>query len=235
MNKIYKILFVSVITFTVIGYGTASATTVSMVPNKTVTTANSYLNVTFKIIPNTANYAEKISLSFPADMLEVTSFNFSPSWIALNQPGYDAIDNNSGTLVKTGGYPSGFTTMTDFGTVTFRTKKAGTAAISVKNDSQAFDINGPSALTGAAVIVNITTASTKPAGVSAITPTPTQKSDIEAVMSASTTPTFDNITLIAAPAEATDGNTYAILWVVIILLILFTSAFMFLYKQKTRK
>lgn len=76
-------------------------------------------------------YTVRFTIAFPPDKFEVTSFVFASSWIAVSQPGYDVIDNGRGELIKTAGFPRGFTSPQAFGTVTFRAKQAGDASIVV--------------------------------------------------------------------------------------------------------
>ena len=87
-----------------------SPTTVNVEPDKTFT-VQIYIN------PQSATYSAKVELKYPADLLKVNSFTINDSWMALKQSGYDAIDNVSGTLLKSGGYPGGFTNKILFGTV----------------------------------------------------------------------------------------------------------------------
>lgn len=77
------------------------------------------------------NYTVRFTLGFPPDVLEVTSFTFAPHWLAVPQPRYDLIDNKSGELIKTAGFPQGFSLPEPFGTVTFRVKTVGKAIITV--------------------------------------------------------------------------------------------------------
>lgn len=77
------------------------------------------------------NYTVRFTLGFPSDMLEVTSFDFAPTWLAVPQPRYDLIDNKSGELIKTAGFPQGFSSSIPFGTVTFRAKSIGKSIIAV--------------------------------------------------------------------------------------------------------
>lgn len=88
------------------------------------------------------NYTVRFTLGFPSDILEVTSFTLSPSWIAVPQPGYDLIDNTRGEFIKTAGFPKGFSLPESFGTVTFRAKAAGEANITV--GPRSFVLNGES-------------------------------------------------------------------------------------------
>lgn len=78
-------------------------------------------------------------LSFSSDVVSVSDFTFADGWQALSQPGYDEVDNNNGTLIKTGGYAGGFSTQTLLGTVTLTADAVGLASISVNSDSAAYD------------------------------------------------------------------------------------------------
>lgn len=105
-----------------------SPTTVNVEPGETFT-IQVYVN------PQSATYSAKVELKYPADLLKVNSFVIDDTWMALKQPGYDAIDNVSGTLLKSGGYPGGFTNKILFGTVVFGAIKAGSATISVGSNT----------------------------------------------------------------------------------------------------
>ncbi len=85
------------------------------------------------------SYTARFTLGYPADLLEVTSFTFASSWLPLSQSGYDLIDNSNGQLIKTAGFPQGFSTAQAFGTVTFHTKQAGQAVLTV--GPQSFILN----------------------------------------------------------------------------------------------
>jgi len=111
-----------------------SPTTVNVVEGKTFTVsvaANPY---------GVANYTTKLALSFPADLLEVRSFTMGENWMPLIQPGYNLIDNVNGSLIKTGGYPNpGYSSIVNFGTITFYAKKAGTGTVRVGTGSVSYD------------------------------------------------------------------------------------------------
>jgi len=82
----------------------------------------------------------KLSASFPASMLEVVSFTQTTGWIPLATPGSDLIDNATGSLIKTAGFPARVTAQKQFGTITFKTKSVGTATVSIAGDSMLIDI-----------------------------------------------------------------------------------------------
>ena len=48
-----------------------------------------------------SQYTVRLSIAFPSDLLEVTSFAFGQNWIAVSQPKYDVLDNKQGQLIKT--------------------------------------------------------------------------------------------------------------------------------------
>lgn len=106
-------------------------------------------------------YTVRFSVKFPADSVEVVSFSLDSDWMAVLQPSYDLIDNENGQLIKTAGFPSGFSEKEDFGTITFRAKRAGEFVITT--DSQSFILNVQSESTLSArpqVLVIVTEAAT---------------------------------------------------------------------------
>ena len=91
-------------------------------------------------------------------MLEVKSFTFAHLWMALVQPGYDSVDNVSGVLVKTAGYPGGLSSSASFGTISFSAKKAGSGVITIGDNSLAFAATSQSVLRAAPISLSITAA-----------------------------------------------------------------------------
>ncbi len=96
----------------------------------------------------TTNYAEKIEVNFPAEKIEVVSFTQAPNWMSLSQTSYDVTNNETGVLIRTAGYPSGITSATTFGTITFRAKTEGSGTISFGSGSVAYEQNGQPAILG---------------------------------------------------------------------------------------
>lgn len=94
------------------------------------------------------SYTVKAAVSFSPELLEVESFSFAPGWLPLSQPGYDSVDNSSGSLVKTAGYGGGFTGQVAFGTITFRAKASGTASVSISGATQILNANNQNSFTG---------------------------------------------------------------------------------------
>ena len=77
------------------------------------------------------DYTAKIEVTYPSNLLSVTSFDQASGWISIAPSGYDSIDNAGGTLIKTAGYPKGISGATDFGTITFMPIGTGSGTISV--------------------------------------------------------------------------------------------------------
>jgi hypothetical protein len=68
----------------------------------------------------------------------------------VREPGYDSFSNTNGTLVRTGGYPDGFSGVTGFGSAVFVAKKSGSGTISFSDDSMALDANNTNQYNGGA-------------------------------------------------------------------------------------
>ncbi len=135
---------------------TLAATTVSFSPASVSVKPGQNFNVSVVVNPQgTSNYVEKVVLNYPADLLQVNSFTLGSTWMALTQPGYDLTDNTNGVLIKSAGYPNGFSSATTFGTVSFYAKKAGSGTITIGSNSLAFEVNSQSALSGSPVSITI--------------------------------------------------------------------------------
>ncbi len=149
MKKILLTFALTALGVMVLAVSAIAATTVSLSPANVSVTSGKTFNVTISVNPQgIANYTEKIELNYPADVLEVRSFNFGGSWMPLAQSGYDLIDNANGVLIKTAGYPGGLSSTATFGTVSFYAKKAGSGTIKLGNGSLALDANNQNVLSG---------------------------------------------------------------------------------------
>ena len=105
------------------------------------------------------NGAVKIEVSYPANLLSVSSFIQSPVWMSNTETGYNLIDNTNGILIKTAGYPRGFISAVPFGIITFTAKADGVATVRVENGSIALDVSGKNAFSGnSQSVINITKA-----------------------------------------------------------------------------
>lgn len=148
------------------GMPAIASTSASLSPATMSVTQGENFNIVIAVDPQgAANYAEKIELDYPADMLEVTSFTYANGWTALTSSDYDMTDNAHGVMIKTAGYPKGISSLTTFGTASFSVKKAGSGTIALGSKSVAFEINNQSAITGSSV-------SFTSSAVQALTPAP---------------------------------------------------------------
>jgi len=95
---------------------------------------------TFNVTINVNPGSEKIDmvrtkLTFSPDYLEVKSFSTTPTFSF--QAGGNGFDNVTGTISEGAGVPGGITTPTNFGTIAFVVKKAGSAQVAISQDSLA--------------------------------------------------------------------------------------------------
>jgi hypothetical protein len=236
--KKYILILYSAIIIGIFGLMTPAfaATVATLAPGNVNAVVGKSFTVTINVNPQgSMNYAEKLEIDFPPDILEVTSFNFASNWMALTQSGYDITDNTNGTLTKTAGYPSGFSGETPFGTITFRTKKSGNGLIRIGNTSMAFEANAQTAIVGSGTtfIVSDNTPApvaikTKPSTLSKeIKTTPTVQIDKNIVPASTVEPTSS--TQAASAGEATSSN-YNWVWIIFVIIIAILG--WWIYKRK---
>ncbi|MDO8523205.1 MAG: cohesin domain-containing protein [bacterium] len=84
-------------------------------------------------------FTVKAAIAYPAELLRITSFTFSDTWTPLNQPGFNEINNEKGSIIKTGGYPGGISAPVIFGIITFKGIKEGSATVAITDDSIVFN------------------------------------------------------------------------------------------------
>ena len=130
-----------------------AATSVSFAPVNVSVRQGQTFTLTIGVNPQgVKNYTAKTELHYPADLLEVKSFTFAPSWMPLAQSGYDLTDNTNGVLIKTAGYQGGISSTATFGTVSFLAKKSGNGTITLNSgNSLALDANNQNVIAGASV------------------------------------------------------------------------------------
>jgi len=149
MKKITLTSIAAVIGMFTFAIPVLAATTASLSPASMSVAPGEKFIVIISVNPQgTANYAEKLEVNYPSDILEAASFTLGDKWIAMTAAGYDSTDNINGVLIKTAGYPSGFSSSAVFGTVSFTAKKAGSGTIKIGNSSLAFQASAQSAITG---------------------------------------------------------------------------------------
>ena len=156
--KTYKIFTIGAALGVMMFAGSAFAATTATLSPETITVApGAEFTVTVGVNPaGTTDDAEKMEIDYPANALEVVSFTQAPTWMALTQPGYDLNDTTNGVLIKTAGYPTGFSSATTFGTITFKAKNStATGSITIGANSKAFQESSQSAISGNAVAFTI--------------------------------------------------------------------------------
>ena len=141
MNRITKkfifIIIFGVLGITILATPALATTTLLFAPaNIDITKGEDF---TIRVVANSErdikSYTVKLVLEYPADLLKVKSFIIADNWMQLNQPGYDLTDNTNGLLIKTAGFPGGFSGLTVFGSISFSAKKTGKGIIKVRKDS----------------------------------------------------------------------------------------------------
>lgn len=147
--------------------------------------AGQTFTVTVSAVPSGGSvYTVKANMQYPANLVEVTGFSFAEGWFQLTQAGYDLVDNTSGTLIKTAGFPGGVSAAKTFGTVTFRAKAAGTATINTTGLSQMLDAANNNLYSGGGTsVVTISAAAPKstvsPAATGQVTASPSATPTVE--------------------------------------------------------
>ena len=133
-----------------VGFTTASSAEASSVifePNVITVQNGKMFTLPVVIDPSgIPQYTVRLAITFPPDLLEVASFAFRENWLAVPQPGYDSVNNIVGELIKTGGFPKGFSSPVPFGTITFRAKAGGESMIIVGTQSFVLDAENRSTL-----------------------------------------------------------------------------------------
>lgn len=142
-----KISIVLVLLLVIIIPQVSLASSVSLISSASVTEPDKTFTLSIYVNPeSTVSYTAKTDISFPADLVSVESFTYAPTWLPIDKPGYDLIDNTSGKLIKTAGYPSGFSQETLLGTVVLKAKSAGVITISTDQESYVLDEDGNNTL-----------------------------------------------------------------------------------------
>ncbi len=158
--KKYIIAIAMVAAGMLVGVSALAATLITLSPTAVSVKTGQTFTVAVSANPQgVKNYTVEVKLNYPADLLQVKSFTFGSQWMALNQPGYDLIDNTNGVLIKTAGYPQGFISNARFGTITFQAKKTGSGVVALANGTVALDQSNQNVFAGSSqVTVSVATA-----------------------------------------------------------------------------
>ncbi|MBX4198995.1 hypothetical protein KW800_01825 [Candidatus Parcubacteria bacterium] len=134
----------------------ASASTAYFTPATVTVKPGQSVTLSIIVDPQGAQvYTAKIAVSYPSDLVSVTSFSPASGWLSLNQPGYDVVDNAAGSLIKTAGYAGGFSGVKIFGTITLTAKASGSATVSITGTTQVLGANNENSFSsgGRAIVV----------------------------------------------------------------------------------
>jgi hypothetical protein len=148
MKKYFLVIAIFTLTF-LMSSPLARASSVNLLPVSRSITAGETFQVKVMVDPlGEKIFTAKVVLTYPADLLKVVVFTFDEQWMPLNQTGLNQINNETGRLIKTGGYPAGLSAQTALGTVTFRALKTGEAVVTVGEDSMVLDSQSANNLIG---------------------------------------------------------------------------------------
>lgn len=159
----------------------ASAASFVVTPSSGSYTTGDLVTLNIAVNPSGSTvYTAMLDAQFSAGTFEIVSFSLNDSMLPLKQPGYDALNNNTGVLTKTGGYAGGISSVTLFGTLVLRAKGSDTGTFTVNDSSKLLDSNNTDQQSGSQTMSFIITA--KPPTVSKPTivpPVTTQEETIQ--------------------------------------------------------
>ncbi len=170
MKKIYITILLALFGVMAIA-SSASAATLQFTPTVFNVSAGESFNMVVSLNPEaTKNYVTKLEISFPANILSVSSFTLGSSWTAISMPEYNVTDNTNGILVRGAGFPGGTSGPVTFGTITFTAKNGGSGTVTMNTaNSLSLGGAGQNLLIGSAeASVNVTAV----AGATTVTPPP---------------------------------------------------------------
>ena len=206
-----------------------AATNVTLTSSRSTATVGQYFTVAISINPSESVYTSKISLAYSSDKIQYSSFTQGANWLPLVQTGYDLVSASTGSIVKTGGYPKGVSTPVNFGTLTFKATKVGTATIAVATGTQILNVNNQNVSSGSANQIQIVI---KPAPVATTAiNTSSTSTDLSATSSLDETAT-------TSPLVAAAGGTGIagwILWLLLIILLIAMAIYVYIRMIRPKK
>jgi len=212
----------------------ASAATFVITPSNGSYTVGDNIVLTVSASPaGSTIYTAMLDARFSASTLEVVSFTLNNALLPLKQSGYDALNNSSGVLTKTGGYTGGITTTGTFGVIVLRATAAGTGTFAVADTSKLLDSNNTDQQSGEQTNSYTIVAKPEPQVVAAPQTTvqatseqkaPAAKAAAPKTTAVNTTATGSSATSTQVAAAATFGMGSVLTWVLGILALLGTFA-----------
>lgn len=157
MHHVKKILILTALPLFLLFTPKTVAATISLTPANISVHEGENFAVDVYVNPSGAKgYTVKMDASFTPQTLKISGWNFENTWIPINQPNYDLIDNKQGKLIKTAGYGNGFTNTILLGKANFTAEKAGQAVITINSNALIYNELGKNTYTGAnTVSINI--------------------------------------------------------------------------------
>ncbi len=181
MKKLLILSGVTAVIVGLVGVASAASGTISLSPMAKNVSVGQTVAVAVTVNPSSGSvYTVKAKIAYPANLLQVQSFEFSNGWLPLAQSGYDLVDNVNGVLIKTAGYAGGLSTPKTLGTITFKVKAAGTIAITVAGDSMLLDATNANVLSGrsGSTLISVQATSAPAPKVSSGTTTPSPSASV---------------------------------------------------------
>jgi len=233
MKKTIFIIILGLLGVLILMAPALAATTISLSPSSITITQGQSFNLIVQVDPGSVkNYTVKMWLQYPAELLEAKSFTFRGGWMALSQAGYDLVDNTNGILIKTAGYPGGFSKTITFGTVSFLAQKAGNGIIKVGSNSIVFDTKNQNVLGDPLSETSVTIGAPAPEKIlpkEEIPPVPVEKIPPSPKEEISPPPLFD---ILIEPVTKQFQKKSSLL--ILIVVILATLAYI-IYRKRRRK
>ena len=115
----------------------ASAASFVVTPNSGTYSVGDTITLNISVDPTPgAVFTAMLDATLTPSIFEVKSFTLNDTMLPLKMPGYDAINNTAGALIKTGGYPGGARSATPFGTLVLRAKGSGVGTFTINSGSK---------------------------------------------------------------------------------------------------
>jgi hypothetical protein len=109
-------------------------------------------------------YTAKAEISYDREKLDFVSFAYAKDWLPVSVSGYDLVDENKGSVIKTAGMPGGISEQTIFGVLSFLVKKEGRTTVTIGTQSFALNSENSNTLTDkSSISINIVKPAAKPA------------------------------------------------------------------------
>lgn len=178
--------------------------------------------ITLQVSVNPAGatiYTAMLDARFSPETFEVVSFTLNDALLPLKQSGYDALNNTTGVLTKTGGF-TGITSTASFGTIVLRAKASGSGTFTVADSSKLLDGSNVDQQNGAQTNTYSIAAAPAPKAVETPSSAPTTVSKpVSTKATPVTTPsssTTTEATTTQAAAVATSGQNVGV-WALFVL------------------